>query len=250
MVYNPANDPSQFDESRAFRPQQPGQSQPDLYGYDGSQNTSAWHAEHPLMNPRAGNDNAYQCAFTTHDGEGNTYNFFIRGDAYFVQQPRSGYDYQQNPQYDFRQYDPNYQRMMESQRAGYVPPPPPESAYWAREQQYQQFMRYEQLMGQQNALNAFQSPYQQFNPNYGQNNWAYRPMTPNYYSYGYNNGYNPGYNMAYGGPGGFAAGSYGESQLGFNLPTLSTALAGTAAILALTNRGNHGGYGGYHRWRR
>ncbi len=71
--------------------------------------------------------------WSTRDGQGNTYNFFIR-EAHINMGDRTGFDFRQNPVYDYRQYDQSYQNM--NRRINYYDDP------YQRMYEQQQQMQY------------------------------------------------------------------------------------------------------------
>ncbi len=139
-----------------------------------------------------------QPTFCQHDGQGNTYNFYIREANINMGNQTPGYDYRRNPQYDYRQYDPNCQQ---NRRINYYDDP---YAQMYEQQARQQAMRqyqYEQAMWQrQQMMNRYNRDryYDQYYPQQPMNVWqdgvhggsdGYTASRTRINTGGYDNGY-------------------------------------------------------------
>lgn len=88
--------------------------------------------------------------FCHHDGQGNTYNFYIREAYINMGNQTPGYDYRRQPQYDYRQYDQSYQNM--NRRIGYYDDPYAQMYEQQARQQYMRQLQYEQAMYQRQMM--------------------------------------------------------------------------------------------------
>lgn len=107
-----------------------------------------------------------QPTFCQHDGQGNTYNFYIREAYINMGNQTPGYDYRRQPQYDYRQYDQSYQQM--NRRIGYYDDPYQQMYEQQARMQYMRQMQYEQAMRQRQMMYDRYYGQQYYDPYYSQ----------------------------------------------------------------------------------
>lgn len=109
-----------------------------------------------------------QPSWSTRDGQGNTYNFYIR-EAHINMGDRTGFDFRSNPTYDYRAYDPQYQQM--NRRINY---------YDQQQQMYEQQARMQYIREQQymRAMEQRQYMYDQWQARRGGYDYGYYPQQP------------------------------------------------------------------------
>lgn len=122
--------------------------------------------------------------WSTTDGQGNTYNFFIR-EAHINMGDRTGFDFRTNPVYDYRQYDQSYQNM--NRRINYYDDP--------YQRMYEQQARMQYIREQQRYQAEMQRQYM-----YDQ--WQMRRGGYDYYPQQQGQVYQDG---VHGGPDGYSA---------------------------------------------
>jgi hypothetical protein len=174
-----------YDGSGASRNGQ-GQGGQDNFIYDGSgaaNNNGAWAGEHPFQRPT--DRTRMQPACTEVSPDGRTVNVFYINNAYFNgSNVNGGYDFRQNPQYNYTRYDQNYQALQQQQQMNYYRNP---IQQFEMQREQQQWRREQQIIAYQNYIRQQEM----------QQNWG----GANYAGAGYNNYNNPYAYQQYGGGG-------------------------------------------------